>query len=107
MIKINGGKVYINIHSLYNEKSELYLARYYLHNNLDNPCNLDIIGNNEPTFVNLTNRVISIPPLMSNNNGCTIYQVDISIQDGDYKKFVIQPIMNTEIIPTSRLLLYK
>ena len=107
IITINGGKVCINLHSYYYGNTFNYINNYYLQRNIDNPYNLDIMSFIGPSSVDITNRIITIPPLMSNDMGCSIYQIEISMQDGDYKRFLIQPIMNTELIPTSRLLLYK
>lgn len=102
----------LNMHSNNNtddySKIFSYMHQYYNAHSLTCPTTIDIIGTNGNSIVDMNNKIISLPPLMSTDKGCSIYHIDITIKDGEYRKLSIYPIMNKErLLHTSHLYIYK
>lgn len=105
-ISVNNVSNTINLHNT-NDNIDEHISNYYYNNKLNNPTSLDFINTNSEGIIDLTNRIIAIPPLMSNDKGCSIYQVEITVNDDFIKKYNIFPIMNDDLIPTSKIIIYK
>lgn len=105
-LSINGINNIVNFHHSNNDIND-YISNYYYNKDISIISSLDIINTNNCTMIDPLNRTITIPPLLSCNKGCSIYQVELILNEGTVKRYNIYPMMQEELIPTSKIIIYK
>lgn len=100
----------LNIFNLYTYTDNLYTKEQicdYIKQNKTSKLRFyfNFLSTSNNTFIDISNKIVTIPPLYNNELGCNIYHIETIINEYDnIESIKILPIINSDIlIPTSHV----